>query len=242
MENLLGELQDRVRVLQQRSGSKYALDGESLESLYSVYPFNKFEYIISHLIAEGVLTLDEYLDLRSTYLEKNKYLYIFEITAPRTFGETWAQRHLNELVPELQRPTKKLHAEFSGEYDFWVDGIRVEVKASRAVKRKSGESLIIKALSSDSGFGFDMNFQQLKPRYCDVFVWVGVWRDVIRYWVLSSNDVLSDRYFSAGQHRGNVGEGQLWIKESNIEHFERYRVDPRELLEAIRLKAGRAEA
>lgn len=34
-----------------------------------------------------------------------------------------------------------------------------------------------------------MNFQQVKPRCCDVFVWIAVWRDVIRYWVLSSNEV-----------------------------------------------------
>ena len=173
------------------------------------------------------------MDLRNSYLERNKYLYVFEITAPRTFGETWAQRHLNEVVPELKRPSTTLDPEYSGQYDFWYDGIRIEVKASRAVKRKSGDALILKALSSDSKQGFDMNFQQIKPGCCDVFVWIAVWRDVIRYWVLSSDDVANNKYYSTGQHRGNVGEGQLWLKETNIAEFNDYEVGLRDILTKI---------
>lgn len=158
---------------------------------------------------------------------------MFEITAPRTFGETWAQRHLNEIVPELKKPTTACDKSYSGQYDFWYEGIKIEVKASRAVKRKSGDSLIMKALSSDSNEGFDMNFQQIKPKCCDVFVWIGVWRDKIRYFVLSSDEVANNKYYSQGQHRGNVGEGQLWLKESNINKFERYEVSVREILAEI---------
>jgi hypothetical protein len=108
------------------------------------------------------------------------------------------------------------------------------VKASRAVAFKTDEPLYVKALSSDSGKQFDMNFQQIKPACCDVFVWIGVWRDVIRYWVLSSREVEQNRYYSAGQHRGNVGEGQLHIKRENISEFEKYECRPNELLQAIK--------
>jgi hypothetical protein len=237
MDQLVEELKQDIEKLRVKCGDKYDLSVEALNSLYSVYPFNTFEYVVSHLIAEDILTLDRYLDIRNAYLEKNKYLYIFEITAPRTFGETWAQRHLNELVPELKRPSRDYHSEYSGEYDFWYEGVRIEVKASRAVKRSSGDSLINKALASDSSSGFDMNFQQIKPRYCDVFIWIGVWRDVIRYWVLSSHDIESSKYYSTGQHRGNVGEGQLWIKDSNIHEFDKYLAGPRDILEKIQEKA-----
>ncbi|MBR1867389.1 MAG: hypothetical protein IJ800_02280, partial [Clostridia bacterium] len=126
-----------------------------------------------------------------------------------------------------------------GEYDFWYNGIKIEVKASRAVRRKSGDSLIIKALSSDSKYGFDMNFQQIKPSCCDVFVWIAVWRDKIRYWVLSSDEVKNNRYYSIGQHRGNVGEGQLWLKETNIDDFNEYEVTVRDILNAIVKKANK---
>lgn len=235
MQILIDELTRKIKTIKSLFDSENT-NLTSLDDLYSVYPFNKFEFVISHLIAKGVLSLDEYLSIRSAYLERNKYLYIFEITAPRTFGETWAQRHLNEIVPELKRPSKAFDKNYSGQYDFYFDGIRIEVKASRAVKRQSGDSLIMKALSSDSSEGFDMNFQQIKPECCDVFVWIAVWRDKIRYWVLSSNEVKNNKYYSTGQHRGNVGEGQLWLKESNIAEFNMYEVGVREILTKIKQK------
>ena len=242
MEKLIQFLTDKTREMRKKAHKHFDLSDEFLNSLYSVYPFNRFEYVISHLIAERVLSLQQYLDLRAEYHKRNKYLYIFEITAPRTFGETWAQHHLMELVPELEPPSTKADPNYSGQYDLFYMGIRIEVKASRAVKRKSGDSLILKALSSDSKSGFDMNFQQIKPQCCDVFVWIAVWRDVIRYWVLSSDDVKNNKYYSVGQHRGNVGEGQLWIKDTNIEEFAEYEVSPRSILDAIEHKAEKQEA
>lgn len=239
MERLISELKTKIIDMKQKTDNRIDLSDSRLDDLYSVYPFNKFEYVISHLIATQTISLQEYLDIRNNYLERNKYLYVFEITAPRTFGETWAQRHLNEVVPELKIPSTTLDASYSGEYDFWYDGIKIEVKASRAVRRKSGDSLIIKALSSDSKYGFDMNFQQIKPSCCDVFVWIAVWRDKIRYWVLSSDEVKNNRYYSIGQHRGNVGEGQLWLKETNIDDFNEYEVTVRDILNAIVKKANK---
>lgn len=239
MEKLIEELKVCISALNNKIGHQKDLDDDVLEKLYSVFPFNKFEYVISRLISCGIIDFKDYLNLRNSYLERNKYLYVFEITAPRTFGETWAQRHLNELVQELRRPSSSLDPNYSGQYDFWYNGIKIEVKASRAVKRESGEALIIKALSSDSKYGFDMNFQQIKPDCCDVFVWIAVWRDVIRYWVLSSDDVKNNKYYSKGQHRGNTGEGQLWITEKNINEFNQYEVCSRDLLKKIIEKAHR---
>ncbi len=239
MERLINELKNKIIEMKTLTNNSFDLSDERLDDLYSVYPFNKFEYVISHLIATKTITLQEYLNIRNSYLERNKYLYVFEITAPRTFGETWAQRHLNEVVPELRMPSTNLDPTYSGEYDFWYNGIKIEVKASRAVKRKSGDSLIIKALSSDSSSGFDMNFQQIKPACCDVFVWIAVWRDKIRYWVLSSEEVANNEYYSVGQHRGNVGEGQLWLKETNIDKFDEYEVSVRDILSAIVNKANK---
>ena len=233
MERLAEELQEQIQKMKTLTGESCNLDEEYLNNLYSVYPFNKFEYIVSHLIAKNIITLEQYLEMRKSYLERNTYLYVFEMTAPRTFGEKWAQRHLNEVVPELKRPSTLDDPEYSGQYDFWYNGIKIEVKASRAVQRKSGEPLIMKALSSDSKHGFDMNFQQMKPGCCDVFVWIAVWKDMIRYWVLSSDEVANNKYYSTGQHRGNVGEGQLWLKETNIDEFDEYEVGVRDILAKI---------
>ena len=143
----------------------------------------------------------------------------------------------------FQRPTKTLDAKYTREYDFWLDwtdernkshGIRVEVKASRAVDfEKPDEPLYIKALSSDSSRPFDMNFQQMKTRCADVFLWTAVWRDKIRYWVLASDEVKNNKYFSKGQHRGNIGEGQLHLNQDNIYDFDRYQVKSTDIKQAV---------
>jgi hypothetical protein len=208
---------------------------QRLDDIVSVYPFNEYEFLISSLMGYGKISTDDYYDLRDDYIARNLYMYVFEISAPRGFGEAWAQGHLKEIAPELVKPTRKLDTNYSGQYDFFLDGeIRIEVKASRAVDFDSREALYVKALSSDSEKRFDMNFQQVKPGCCDVFVWVGVWRDVIRYWVLSSHEVAKNRYYSTGQHRGNTGEGQIHLKADNIKEFETYESRARELIENIR--------
>lgn len=134
---------------------------DRLETLVSVYPFNEYEYIIAKLLAAGKLNHDEYIELRDAFIARNMFLYIFEISAPRTFGEAWAQGHLKELVPDLQKPSKKLDSSYSGEME-------------------------------------------------------------------------SNPYYSSGQHRGNVGEGQLHLKDSNISEFQRFEVRSDMIAKAIR--------
>lgn len=210
-----------------------------LDNLTSIYPFNEVEFTIANLLGYDVLELEEYIELRDEYIERNLFLYIFEIAGPRTFGEQWAQGHLKSLVPTLSKPSKKVDPGYYGQYDFILANedslpIRVEVKASRAVDLRSREALFVKALRfGEPEKGFDMNFQQVKPACCDVFVWIGVWRDVIKFWVLSSYEVEHHRYFSVGQHRGNIGEGQLHIDHINILEFERFAVSPDRLKTAI---------
>jgi hypothetical protein len=214
-----------------------------LSELYSVYPFNEFEYVISTLLGREVLTLDQYYELRDGYMERNAFLYIFEISGPRTFGEAWAQGHLKELIPNLRKPSKKLDPSYSGEYDFLLDDkIKIEVKASRAVDAESDEPLYVKALASDSARPFWMNFQQVKPACCDVFVWIAAWRDVIRYWILSSHELETNPQYSVGQHRGNVGEGQLHVRQNNIASFKQYETRSDRLATAIRDAFKRQQA
>lgn len=213
-------------------------DGEAIrsrvESLVSVYPFNDYEFIISHLLARDVMSLDQYLGLRDNYRVRNEYLHLFEMSAS-TFGVSWAEDHLKEHAPVLLKSTKELDPNYSGQYDFLLDGkIRIEVKASRAVDSSLEAPLYVKALSSDSGKPFRMNFQQIKPDCFDVLVWIAVWRDVIRYWVLSTHEVKSNMHYSKGQHRGNKGEGQLHMNPENINKFSAYEITASKLAEALR--------
>lgn len=230
MEKLRAELDRLIATLPNKKNFR-----SKLENLVSVYPFNEFECVISALLGADKLNFSDYVELRDSYIARNKFLYIFEISAPRGFGESWAQGHLSELVPDMVSPTKKLDPGYSGEYDFYLDGkIKIEVKASRAVDFNTRQPLYVKALTSDSANDFDMNFQQVKPGCCDVFIWLGVWRDKIRYWVLASNEVSSNRYYATGQHRGNTGEGQMHIRRDNIKEFRKFEARSNALLQAIR--------
>lgn len=229
MEQLRADL---GALLSKTKGSQEFTD--RLENLFSVYPFNEFEFAIAHLLAAGTLSEDDYWQMRDEYIARNLYLYVFEISAPRGFGESWAQGHLKQLVPDLQKPTKKLDASYSGQYDFLCDNkVRIEVKASRAVDSASDGPLYAKALGSASAHDFWMNFQQVKPGCCDVFILIAVWRDSIRYWVLSSKELEADPHFSKGQHRGNVGEGQVHFRKDNVSQFDKYEVASTKLKDAI---------
>ncbi len=234
MEALKAKLESLIAELSQVSRDKLK---DRLDNLVSVYPFNEYEFMISALLGLDKISLDDYFEIRDEYLARNMYLYIFEIGSPRGFGEAWAQGHLKSLAPDLEKPTKKRDSNYKGDYDFVLpEGksmIRIEVKASRAVDSDSSEPLYVKALSYESKQPVWMNFQQIKPAHCDVFVWIAAWRDTIKYWVLSSKEVEANKNYSKGQHRGNVGEGQLHVRQDNIADFIPYEVRPDHLREAI---------
>lgn len=236
MEKIVQFLQEKLR----ETGSRVPFDWEAAQTeatrSHSVWPFNSFERLLVHLVADGVVSLDEYEALREAYRLRNRYLPLFENLSPAAFGVKWAEQHVHDLVPELRVPSRDLDPRFQGEYDFYYNHIRIEVKASRAVERGSRKPFAQKALSSRSTASFSMNFQQLKPACCDIFLWIGVWTDEIRYWVLSSRAVADHPCFSKGQHRGNVGEGQLWLTEKNMGFFEAYRSSPSTLLRDIVLR------
>lgn len=98
----------------------------------------------------------------------------------------------------------------------------------------------MKALSRHTQKRFLMNFQQLKPQCCDVFIWVAVFRDEIVLWVMSSDEVLNHPLYSKGQHRGNKGnEGQLHIKDDNVNQLSKFELKDDNIEKAIRDAAKR---
>lgn len=215
---------------------------EQLTQLRSVFPFSEYEYIISALLATNKMSFEDYLEIRDTYIDRNIFLYVFEISAPTVFGTTWTLSQLRTAAPELEKPTKANFPGFTNEFDLlykWrigksIKDIRIELKASRAVDaEKASLPLYMKALTSDSQRPFDMNFQQLKPKCCDVFIWIAAWRDEVKYWIMSSDEVKNNKYYSTGQHRGNVDEGQLHLNLGNIGNFKQYLTPSNKLVAGV---------
>ena len=238
----LTELKDKIKSA--FSGSKQDLDAilAFVEQDHAIYPFNEYEHLICSLIEKGGLTYQQYLSIRSEYISANPNLWIFEISAPRGFGERFAQTYVRGKCSKLRLPSKKLDPDYAGQYDLWLDGIKIEVKASRAVDNDSDEPLYVRALSRNTKKRFLMNFQQLKPQCCDVFIWVAVYRDQIVLWVMNSSEVQNNPDYSSGQHRGNKGnEGQLHIKNDNIHRLRKYELIGDNLEKAIRKAALRKQ-
>jgi len=236
----LTELKNKI--IESFSGSASDLEEvlQMVDDDQSIFPFNEYEHLICNLIERGGLTYEQYIDIRTEYISANPNLWVFEISAPRGFGEKFAQTYVQGKCSKLKSPNKKLDPNYSGDYDLWLDGIRIEVKASRAVDSDSEEPLYMKALSRKTDKNFLMNFQQLKPQCCDVFIWVAVYRDQIVLWVMSSKEVLENPFYSKGQHRGNKGnEGQLHITQDNVAQFEKYELQGDNLEQAIRDAAKR---
>lgn len=237
------ELTDlKHKIIQSFTGNQIDLEEvlQMVEDDQSIFPFNEYEHLICNLIEKGGLTYEQYMEIRVEYISANPNLWVFEISAPRGFGENFAQTFIQGKCSKLKTPNKKIDPNYSGDYDLWLDGIKIEVKASRAVDSDSNEPLYMKALSRNTDKNFIMNFQQLKPQCCDVFIWVAVYRDQIVLWIMSSQDVLENPYYSKGQHRGNMGnEGQLHIKKDNISYFDKYELQGDNLEKAIKKAAKR---
>lgn len=197
-----------------------------LKSLISAFPFNEYEYILMFLLDKQVIRFEEYEKLRNDYVSSNRYLDLYGL-APRIFGEIWGHEHIQDLDKRFVKPDKSIDPNYEGQYDLWIDGIKVEVKAARAINTKIRGSLVSKALSYGSPEPFWMNFQQIKLDVSDVFIFVGVWADRIVYWVLSNAEVKRNKYISH-QHRGGI-EYQIGITDKNIADFDKYRVSPSEI-------------
>ena len=103
----LSELKDRI--IASFSGTEDDLNEvlELVEKDRSVFPFNEYEHLICNLIEKGGLTYDQYIEIRSEYISENPNLWIFEISAPRGFGEKFAQTYVHGKCAKLKIPSKK---------------------------------------------------------------------------------------------------------------------------------------
>lgn len=129
-----------------------------------IYPFNGFELLLSTCISNGNITYKKYRELRHEYFVNNPNLWIFEISAPRGFGEQFAQTFLRNKSSKLEIPNSRKDPNYHGQYDLWLDGIRIEVKASRVTDANSDSSVPLykKALSHNTKQPFFNEFPTIK--------------------------------------------------------------------------------
>lgn len=218
---------------------------EKIRSEKSVFPFSSEGRIFAYMLSMGVISFEQYEKMSREYSRRNQFLELFDMS-PRTFGETWGEKHLLSLFPEFIKATKdnlaQEYPQFDGEFDLWLDGIRVEVKACRANDSAGSGSLASRAYLREEAkeSGFKYHYQQLKPTCCDVFVWIGVCRDELIYWILTSEELRQTGKLRSQHRNENTGidgaqvfEGQVFMTE---EELEPYKVDEEDVLDTVRTK------
>lgn len=225
---------------------------EAIKREPSIAPFSTEAHLLAYLLSIGEITYDEYITLNHEFYERyqqeNQYLELFNM-APRTFGQTWGEWHIRKLFPQFLEATKEnlsvLYPLFDGEFDLWLDGIRVEVKACRANSTATKDSLANRAYSHAEAqkANFKYHYQQLKPSCCDVFIWIGVCKDALLYWVLTSEELngtgklgSQHRNENTGMDGATVFEGQVFMTEDELKPFS---VEERNILQKVIEKGKR---
>ena len=110
----LTELRDKI--IASFTGSKSDLEDvlAMVEEDQSIFPFNEYEHLICNLIDRGGMSYEQYIEIRTEYISENPNLWIFEISAPRGFGEKFAQTYVQGKCSKLRKPSKKLDPNYSG--------------------------------------------------------------------------------------------------------------------------------
>ncbi|MCM1283529.1 MAG: hypothetical protein NC180_00480 [Muribaculaceae bacterium] len=208
---------------------------EAIKNESSVPPFSTESRLLAYLLAIGKIDYKEYSDLSDEFCTRNQlqnqYIWLFDM-APRTFGQTWGEQHIKKLFPQFMNATKEnlaaLYPSFDGEFDLWIDGIRVEVKACRANSATTKGSLSSRAYTHEEAkrANFKYHYQQLKPSCCDVFIWIGVCKDELIYWVLTSEELQRTGKLGSQHRNENTGiagaevfEGQVFMTEDELKMF-----------------------
>ncbi len=265
------KLKERIEELKKKlsQAAQQLVEERHLDSC-SKYPFNRYTNIFSVLLKKGDLSYEEYVSIRDEYFKRNPNLDLFEM-APRTFGQTWGEDWLKKKKEGiLTDPPQK--DGYTSLFDLWLptennEGIKIEVKSSHVADKDPDRILIEKALKKPQGteeeisnaikkLSFEMNFQQLKPSCCDVFIWIAVWLDDIDIWVIPSSKIVmrpknaprrkpkdsivlpDGKLYMGTQHQGGKGgkvpEGQIFVTNNHYKDLQQYRASIETLIEKIK--------
>ena len=114
---------------------------------------------------------------------------------------------------------------------------RIEVKFSTVMKENDDKirddnvieqclkaNLANRAMTAEEieNYNFDCNIQQIKRKEFDVLYYGLFFADIIEIFRMNSNEILSCPGYSDKQHRGNEGEGQFHINNTNMNIHKKY--------------------
>lgn len=117
------------------------------------------------------------------------------------------------------RTNKRIEVKFSTV----IKANKTAIKDKNVIEQCLKANLANRAMKSEDidDFKFDCNIQQVKRREFDILYYGLFFADVIEIYKISSNEILSCPGYSDKQHRGNEGEGQFHLNNSNIDYHRK---------------------
>lgn len=161
------------------------------------------------------------------------------LLAGKSYG-SYVENQILNLSNQFKKPSKKYDDGYKPQaYDIWCvsNKMKFEVKAVRAskiIKNGKNEVLIDKAIRSTDNEDFWANFQQIKPKLADAFIFVLDWVDKREYFFIPSKEINNTLPgFQGHQHRGNTDEFQVWMNKSNYNKFDKYKLSEKQLVKKM---------
>ena len=96
------------------------------------------------------------------------------------------------------------------------------IKVENAISQAKGANIKERMLKLDDKASFDCNIQQIKTKEFDVLYYGLFFDDKVLIYKVKSEDVKKIPGYSNKQHRGNEGEGQFHINDTNIGIHNKY--------------------
>ena len=146
-------------------------------------------------------------------------------------------RRFGEAMEIITKKLLDLEDSDTLEYDKVKNSKRIEIKASRALAPNAEKinednflesikqaSMVSRVVNSDDD-NWQVQIQQVKPHCFDEMIYIVAFNDKLEFFKMTSQQVEELEGYSDKQHRGNEGEGQFTLKNSNIDkHREKYKI------------------
>jgi hypothetical protein len=185
----------------------------------------KYAKFIEVLVYLQVLTPAGSSRLLHQYRKRNPNIDAFCLESA-AFGKTYARNAVSALA-NFEKGSQKV--------DFFLGDLRVGLCASRAYKAKTQTvrgSVSKRALRSESRDNFSLKWEHMFVENIDVYIRIGVWLDVHRFWVLNSSEVVGSPDYKLGQTATAIDSSLTFVK-GNIDSYARYEVPKEQLAQAV---------
>ena len=190
------------------------------------YPYNEYSIIYAYLIDKGKISFGDSLKISQKF--KNLMFYNF---SPRKLNNYWKNKIATDFG--FSYPNKEKDPRNYNQYSLFYNNIRITVRVARAL---SESKKYFRLLQYNSKKSFWLNFAQLKPASTDIFIFIGIWIDKTKVWVMDKDDVQNSRFY-VHQHRGSINY-QIPITNLNIDKFEQFSVPYGKIKDAVVNKGG----